>query len=130
MPNATVLSYLPPARLKLPLGVQILPNIASSSGPSFYDSTSVLPLSTYSQLGASLPTLEGDLIASYCFVVFRPDGSMDAPSSNPFLEFKRLRAGAVGTEYALVLSPETGRARVVPASCPRRARVVNSQPVP
>lgn len=98
---------------KLPHGVELMigQDADNNGAVGFYSSAS-LPAS-YSQITASLPPLEGESISSYSFVVFRPDGSVDAPASNPFLEFKRLRAGVSNSDSALVISPDSGRSRLV-----------------
>ena len=100
---------------KLPHGVQLLigEDAGNLGSAGFYSSASSALPTSYNQISASLPRLEGEIIAGYSFIVFRPDGSVDAPASNPFFEFKRLRAATTNSDFALVISPDSGRSRVV-----------------
>lgn len=94
---------------KLPQGVEVKPE-----SNSYLSSSNSTPSSAaYSGITAAIPKLDNESITSYSYVVFRPDGSVDSASSNPVLEFKRLRPDAPNTETALVLSPDSGRARIV-----------------
>ncbi len=98
---------------KLPHGVQILDRANESDAHSFYELTSQPASSSYAILGNSVPKLEGESIADFVFVVFRPDGSVDSPSHVPFMEFKRLHSDVQTSDSALILSRETGRTRMV-----------------
>ena len=100
---------------KLPHGVQLIVGVDTDNpgAVGFYSSANSSLPTCYNQIANALPRLEGESISSYSFVVFRPDGSMDAPASNPFLEFKRLRAGVTNSDSALVISPDSGRGRLV-----------------
>ena len=98
---------------KLQHGVQLFVGAdQGGAGPSFYCSSSVAASTHYDQIAVSLPALEGEKLTTYYFAIFRPDGSVDVPSNNPFLEFKRLRAGIQTNDSALVLSPDSGRIRI------------------
>jgi prepilin-type N-terminal cleavage/methylation domain-containing protein len=95
--------------LKLPIGIAVAPEAASYLSSA----QSTTPVAAYSGISGSIPRLEGETISDYSYVVFRPDGTVDSASANPVLGFRRLRPDASAAESALVLSPESGRARVV-----------------
>lgn len=74
----------------------------------------------YAAGGGSLPVgalpakLNGGTVSgSYSYIIFRPDGSVDARSSGPTLTFQRKSTGAAKMEYMLVVQEGSGRTKVV-----------------
>lgn len=99
---------------KLPRGVNVTPSNSQNSGEkSFYSSGTTPEISAYIHLDAALPKLGDESINSYYYIVFRPDGSVDASSNSPSLLYTRLHRNTSSPESALVLSPESGRSRIV-----------------
>jgi prepilin-type N-terminal cleavage/methylation domain-containing protein len=94
---------------KLPRGVETKPE-----ADSYLSSTNPHPtVAAYERLSSDLPKIDGESVTSFTFVVFRPDGSVDSATANPVLGFRRLKSTATAAESALVLSPDSGRARFV-----------------
>lgn len=94
---------------KLPVGVEARPLETGS----FLQSSAATPsIAAYGALADALPAIDGAPVDRFSYVVFRPDGSVDSGSANPVLAFRRLVV-ETGPEMALVLSPDSGRARIV-----------------
>jgi prepilin-type N-terminal cleavage/methylation domain-containing protein len=95
--------------IKLPAGVEAKPE----SGSYLSSATSNPAVAAYSGIAGVLPKIDGETVTDFTYVVFRPDGSVDSATANPVLGFRRLNSTATTTETALVLSPDSGRARFV-----------------
>jgi len=109
-PNGSGWTWAPASKwIRLPAGVEVKPE----SG-SYLSSTTASPeVAAYAGISGVLPKIDGETVADFTYVVFRPDGSVDSATANPVLGFRRLNSTATTTETALVLSPDSGRARFV-----------------
>lgn len=98
---------------KMPTSVQVNVRERAEEGkPSFYRATSAGPLT------GTLPIkLDGKEVTDYDYIVFYPDGSVDAPTVGPALEFKRYQGGqdmtTVAADYTLVVQSNSGRAKII-----------------
>jgi prepilin-type N-terminal cleavage/methylation domain-containing protein len=68
--------------------------------------------SAFAAIAPALPRIDGEPVGDFYFLAFRPDGSVQAPSSTPALEFRRLRPRPDVAEAVLTINPETGRPRL------------------
>ena len=94
----------------LPDKIEVSPVTA---GSFLHSSDATPPAAAYAGIGEALPLLRGQSVDEFYYVIFRPDGSILAGSSSPALGFRRLNSRVTTPESALVLSPESGRARMV-----------------
>jgi prepilin-type N-terminal cleavage/methylation domain-containing protein len=65
-------------------------------------------------LSGELPTkMNGKGITEYSYIVFRPDGSVDAPAKAPSLTLKRLSKADKNDDYIILVSENSGRCKVI-----------------
>ncbi len=65
-------------------------------------------------LVAPLPLkLNGKSVSEYDYIVFYPDGSVNAPANGPALTFRRLNKADTSTEYTLVVQSNSGRTKII-----------------
>lgn len=104
-------TWAPESRwISLPTGIAVTPE-----GNSFFASAQTGSDGAYGQITDALPKLDGETITEFSYIVFRPDGSVDATASTqPVVGFRRLKSGlGSDAETALVLNPESGRMRLM-----------------
>jgi prepilin-type N-terminal cleavage/methylation domain-containing protein len=56
---------------------------------------------------------KGSEISKYSYIVFRPDGTVDAPKSGPSLTLKRLNTANLHDDYIILVQENTGRSKVI-----------------
>jgi len=63
---------------------------------------------------APLPLkLNGKSVSEYDYIVFYPDGSVNAPANGPALTFRRLNKTDTATEYTMVVQSNSGRTKII-----------------
>ncbi|MBE2205282.1 MAG: prepilin-type N-terminal cleavage/methylation domain-containing protein [Chthoniobacterales bacterium] len=95
---------------KLPkqIGLGVFPRGGSDS---FY---SVSESEAGGALEGELPVrLDGAAVTEYSYIVFRPDGSVDAPAQAPSLTLKHLSKANLKDAYIILVQENSGRCKVI-----------------
>jgi prepilin-type N-terminal cleavage/methylation domain-containing protein len=95
--------------IQLPTSIQITPYLRDSVS-SFYAYSS-----SSSQIPSLPSTLNGKTLANFSYIVFNPDGSVNAPTAGPALNVLRTRRQNVSStsDYVLLIQEDTGRMKVI-----------------
>ena len=78
------------------------------SAPSFYSA------SGNGLLTGDLPAkLNNKTVSDYSYIIFRPDGSVDAPTRAPSLSLRRLSKNNTNDDYIILVQENSGRCKVI-----------------
>jgi prepilin-type N-terminal cleavage/methylation domain-containing protein len=106
--NGTSTTWKPTSNWE-PLPRQVQTEVFERNGnKSFYASTSG------GALQGRLPVeLNGAEVVDYSYVIFRPDGTVDAPETGPSLSISRLHNQRDTEDYIVLVQENTGRSKVI-----------------
>ena len=81
--------------------------------PFVRDQAESLYLSSSIELKSSLDLpLQGDKVSDYFYLIYRPNGSIDAPQTAPSVAIRRQNKESVN-DYVVVAQESTGRIKIV-----------------
>jgi len=67
-----------------------------------------------SSLSGNLPlNLSGTPVSNYAYIIFCPDGSVEAPTLGPTINLRRSNKSTSNADYTIIVQQDSGRAKVV-----------------